>query len=449
MLNTNRVITGVSLSHNTTAVTEIEPLTVTKQNEVVSDLVARDGVHEAFVLHTCSRVEAYIVTETTTTAETALNAYLTPLPESVTRTAEWLLHDDAIRHLMRVAGGLESIVPGEDHILGQLKTARKDAEESNALTDGVLGPAVSKAIRVGERARTETNINDGIVSLSSAAAQKAREDHDLDKCTVMVVGAGEIATTAADHIAADTNRLIVANRTRANAQGILHVLADETSVEFVGLDELPERLPSADVVISATGSNTPVLTADNLREAGKTTVIDIAQPADLAQQAAALTNIRTIRLDDLTEITEKTRNERDDAIQDVEEIIETAFDELLSQYKRERADAVASGMHRGADAMKNRELQQAFDRLEATDTNVTDDQREIINDLADALVSQLLAAPTESLYDAAENDDWNTLHTAIKLFDPTTTTDRDSPPTPPKETPNSVSNDKHRTSHDE
>jgi glutamyl-tRNA reductase len=434
MLNTNQIITGVSLSHqNVTDITAIEPVTVTSQETVVATLLEHADVHEALVLHTCSRVEAYVVTENTDTAENALNAYLAPLTDDVTEEADWLTHEDAITHLMRVSAGLESIVTGEDHIIGQLKTARHHAKQSNGLSNDVLGPAVSKAIRVGEQARTDTQINDGIVSISSAAVQKARYFHDLADETVLIIGAGDIAIRAAKHAARYTDAVTIANRTRSNAELVLPKLPNETSATPVTLDELSGVLDDVDVVISATGSDTPVLTRDDLAGVGATTIIDIAQPADLAEDAAELFHITPVRLDDLTEITEQTRDDRAEAIEDVEHLIDTAFEELLTQYKRDRADAVVSRMRQGAAHMKREQLQHAYDRLDACDSDLSNEQREIIGDLADALVNQLLAAPTESLRDAAETDDWTTLHTAIQLFDPAENTNNDMPgelPTP-------------------
>ena len=439
MLNTKHLVTGVSLSHATTNVRAIEPLTVTSQEHTVERLLAHDGVHEAYVLHTCSRVEAYVVTETTDAAEHALNAYLAPLPNAVTGDVQWLTHENAIMHLMRVAAGLESIVTGEDHVLGQLKNARKHATEAGGLTGDVLEPAVSKAIRVGEQARTETHINDGHVSISSAAAAKASEETSLNTATVLVIGAGDIAAAATRHIAADAHTVIMANRTRTNAERIVSKLPDDVAGDPATLDELPDILNDVSVVISATASESPVIESEDLAGVGQTTILDIAQPADLSRDAEQLEHITTVRLHDLMNVTDEAIADRDDVISDVEALIETAFDELLTQYKRERADDVISGMRQGAAYMKSQELQEAFTRLEAADGDLTDEQRAIITDLADALVNELLAAPTESLRDAAEHDDWTTLRTAIDLFDPTDTgpnplaeTLPDDIPTPPE-----------------
>ena len=123
-------------------------------------------------------------------------------------------------------------------------------------------------------------------------------------------------------------------------------------------------------------------------------------------------------LADLESVTESTREQREDAARQVEAMLEAEFQRLLAQYKRKRADEVIARMYESADRLKAREVSTALSQLEAGDGDVSDEQREVLESMADALVSQLLAAPTRSLRDAAEQDDWSTIATALELFDP-------------------------------
>ena len=221
------VVSGVSVSHVNASVDDVGAASESDERTAVRDLLAKDGVSEAFVLQTCNRAEAYVVTERPELGRAALDSFVAEVP---TDGVVWMTHEGCLRHLMRVAAGLESLVLGEDQILGQVKMA---FEESRAV--GGVGPmledAVTKAIHVGERARTETEINEGVVSLGSAAVELARSKLDLDGATAMVVGAGEMGKLAAhafDRTA--VSRLVVANRTVPHAEHVADNVETEAAV---------------------------------------------------------------------------------------------------------------------------------------------------------------------------------------------------------------------------
>ncbi len=421
------VISGVSIAHQRASVEQIEAACNRDERATVESLLDREGIREAFALQTCNRFELYAVADDPERASESLAAAVADSPDEIVRE---LGHEESLRHLMRIACGLESLVLGEDQILGQLQDAY-----ANALAVGGIGPmfeeGIQKAIHVGERARTETAIDEGVVSLGSAAARLADKERSLDDATGLVVGAGEMGTLAAQSLARSVEHLFVANRTEeAAAHVVERVAADGAALE---LDDLPETLSLADVVVSATSSPDPVLDRAALEAAGETLLIDIAQPRDAPQAAERLPNVSHYDLDALESVTETTRERRQAAAEQVEAMIDREFDNLLARYKRQRADAVIAAMYENAERMKERELSRALSKLD-TD-GLTDDQRAVVESLADTLVSQLLAAPTKSLRDAAEADDWTTINSALRLFDPTFDAD-DAPSTPdPNEIP--------------
>jgi glutamyl-tRNA reductase len=405
------VISGVSVSHRQATVDDIEAAAGTSQRTTVEALLAHPSVTEAIVLQTCNRSEAYVVTHDAEVGRGALAPLVAGVPTEVVRD---LGHEESLIHLMRVASGLESIVLGEDQIIGQVRQAYEDARAAGGI-GAVLDDAVLKALHVGERARSETAINEGVVSLGSAAVRLAARERDLAEATALVVGAGEMGSLAAKALEGRVARVIVANRTVPHAE---HVAANvESAAEAVGLDALAEAVAAADVVITATGSDDHVLDAALLREAGTLFVIDIAQPRDVAPDAAALPGVDVRDLDALQQVTDQTRTQRREAATQVEAIIDEEFERLLTQYKRKRADEVIATMYEGADRVKSREVETALSKLEA-EGDLTPEQRAIVESLADALVSQLLSAPTKTLRDAAERDDWSTINTALQLFEP-------------------------------
>jgi len=387
MLTGSGVITGVSVAHQRASVDEVAAAGADDQRAEVERLLARPGVEEAFALHTCNRTEAYVVTDDPTVGRATLGGFADEVSEE---SVVYTDHEESLRHLMRVAAGLESLVLGEDQIIGQVRTAYEDARGVGGIGP-MLDEAVTKAIRVGERVRTETAFNEGVLSLGSAAAEVATEEVSIEDATALVVGAGEMGTLAAKSLAdRGVAELVIANRTVPHAEHVAEeVDADASAVALPAAETVAER---ADLVVTTTASDDPLLDADAFADGGETTVVDVAQPRDV-----------------------------DPEVDEVEAIIDREFERLLEQYKRKRADEVIAAMYESADRVKSEEVSTAVSKLEAEmdgDGDLPDEQREVLEAMADALVNKLLAPPTKSLREAAAEDDWTTINTALQLFDP-------------------------------
>jgi glutamyl-tRNA reductase len=407
------VVSGVRVSHDRAGLDAVETACHADDETVLNRLLDEPGVREAFVLQTCNRFEAYVVTDSEATGRAVVADFT---PDVGDHTAVEMGHEESLRHLMRVASGLESLVLGEDQILGQLRDAYETAVEVDAIGP-MLDDAVTKAIHVGERARTETAINDGAVSVGSAAVDLLAERTDLADATALVVGAGEMGTLSAHALAdADVETLFVANRSPESAAEVTREV-DHEDARAVTLDRLDAALDGADVVVTATGSEDHVIDAADLRETGGSLVVDIAQPRDVSPAADALETVTIFDMSALETVTDETERKRRAAAESVEAMIDQEFERLLEGYKRKRADEVISAMYESAERVKDRELSEALSKLDAHG-DLTDDQREVVAAMADALVSQLLAPPTKSLRDAAAEDDWTTINTALRLFDP-------------------------------
>ena len=414
-------ITGVSVAHIHATLDEIAAAGDDGVRATVSGLLARDGVEEAFALQTCNRSEAFVVTDRTVDGTAALESFATEVRSGALRHLD---HEESLEHLMRVASGLESLVLGEDQIIGQLRDAYEEAKSAGGIGP-ILTDAVPKALHVGERARTETSINEGVVSLGSAAVQLATSEVDLTDGSAVVVGAGEMGTLAARSLD-DTAvaEIAVANRTISNAESVAEEI--ETPAEAVSLADLPAVISGVDLVIAATGSADPVIETKHVSTTDRVVCIDIAQPRDIDPSVADRSGVTLYDIDALEDITRQTRESREKESREVETIIDEELDRILQAYKRKRADDAISAMYAGADRVKAREVEQAISRLEAHG-EMDDEQREIVEDLADSLVGQLLAVPTHSLRDAAGEDDWETIRTALTLFNP----EFDAPPKQP------------------
>ncbi|SNR25379.1 glutamyl-tRNA reductase [Halorubrum vacuolatum] len=420
-MNEPGAITGVSVDHTRASVDEIDLAGEDGVRATVSDLLARKGVEEAFAIQTCNRSAAFVVTDRHASATAALRSFAPDVRDGAIRRFG---HEESLEHLMRVASGLDSLVLGEDQIIGQVREAYEESRSAGGIGP-VLEDAVTKAIHVGERARNETSINEGIVSLGSAAVELATAETDLDGARSVVVGAGEMGTLAARALdETPVSEIIVANRTIPHATFVAEEL--ETESDAIPLVDLPRVIPDVDLVIAATGSPDPVIGAESVPPVGELVCVDIARPRDVDPALGERPDVSLFDIDALEQVTRKTRERREDGARAVETIIDEELDRLLDAYKRKRADDAISAMYTSADRVKATEVDAALSKLEAQG-GLTDDQRETVEAMANALVGQLLAAPTKSLRDAAGEDDWETIRTALELFDP----EFDAPPGTP------------------
>ncbi len=403
------VITAARVTHGSGSVDDLAAASPDSQRAAVATLCGVPEIEEAYVLSTCNRVEAYVVSSDATLGRATLEEFFATSDDDALVVTG---HDESLRHLLRVATGLESVVLGEDQIIGQVRTAYEDARGAGGIGP-MLEAAVTKSIHVGERARTETAINEGVVSLGSAATRLVADDVTLEGATGLIVGAGEMGRLAARSLAdADVSELLVANRTVDRAAHLVDELA--VDADAVPLGALATVADDADIVIAATGSDEPVVEPHHLADGTDQVVVDLGQPRDVAPAVGGLPSVTVYDLDDLESITDETREQRADAASEVEAMIDREFELLCDQYKRARADEVIAAMYESADRIKERELERAIAELEKGNAS----QREGLEAMADSMVNQLLAPPTKSLREAAAEDDWSTINTALQLFDP-------------------------------
>ncbi|MFB6091353.1 MAG: glutamyl-tRNA reductase, partial [Halobellus sp.] len=408
------VICGTRVSHDRANVDQIEAATGEDVRTVIESLLGREGVSEAFAIQTCNRAEAYVVADSVAAGRRALDSFTAGVDDDVVVETG---HEESLVHLMRVAAGLESLVLGEDQILGQFKRAVETARGLGALGP-ILETGLTKAVHVGERARTETEINEGATSIGSAAVRLAETEAELEGATALVVGAGEMGKLAAEALAdAGVAELIVANRTVPHAEHLAEMI--DTDARAISLDDVADVLGDAKIVVTATSHPEYLLDPADVDDAGETLLIDLAQPRDVDPDAASVEEVVVHDIDALESVTEETREIRTDAAEEVEAMIDEEFDRLLDAYKRRQADEAISTMYEAAERVKSREVETALSRLEShSDGDLSDEEREIVESMADALVGQLLSAPTKSLREAAVEDDWSTIQTAMALFDP-------------------------------
>ncbi len=313
----NLVLVGVN--HKTAPVQLREKLAglMPEVSEAYRHLLSWPEIEEVLLYSTCNRVEALCVTGDAERAAVRLKEWFGSHPEVPTRELEESLYvhrdQDSVQHLFRVAASLDSLMVGEPQILGQVKAAYRAATECRA-TGAILNRLLHKTFSVAKRVRTETGIGDHAVNLSYAAVTLGRKIFgSLAGKTVLLIGAGEMAELALEHLQADgVGRIIVANRTLE--RGLK--LADRFRGEAVSLEELEGQLLAADILISSTGSEQFLLTRDQVKAAMRRRkqrplfCIDIAVPRDLDPGINDLDNVYLYNMDDLKEFVERNWQRR-------------------------------------------------------------------------------------------------------------------------------------------
>ena len=402
--------------------------------EALAALRALPGVREVALQSTCNRTELYAAAADDRVLADWLAAH--PAADEPGTDPALDLHaylyrhagDDAARHLFRVASGLDSMVLGEPQILGQVKQAWSLARASGAL-GGELDRLFQHAFVTAKRARTETRIGSSPVSVASLAVRLAQESFARpDDSVALLIGAGETIELTARHLAqARVKRLLIANRTYRHAQE----LAERHGAVALPLDELDRHLFLADVVFSATASQTPVLTraqvehALSLRKRRPMLLMDLAVPRDIEPDVATLEDAFLYTVDDLDRAVEQNRRSRGDAAQEAETII----DLQVGRYAQARAlgarNEPLKRLRAHGEAARAELVARARQQLSSGQ-----DPQSVVEQLAHALGNRLLHVPTAVLREAAARGNTEVLGAFEPLLPPLSTDDDAADPAP-------------------
>ncbi|VVB96291.1 Glutamyl-tRNA reductase [uncultured archaeon] len=406
-------ISSMLITHTKATIDEMESAWHGGIDQLLVRLKSHELVEECAVLKTCNRVEVYVVSPK---GSKVLFEFAKRMKVS-SRIVDFLDHDESLRHLMRVTSGLESMIVGEDQILGQVKELFMMAKKAGAIGK-TLDTAFNKAIQVGKRVRSETGINKGSVSIGSAAVELAEKNlGGLAGKTVMVIGAGEMGTLVAKALTNKNIKVIyVANRTFDKAEA----LACELNGKAVKYDSMQDFIPVSDVVISATSAPHFILTCEILsgvmeKEDKQLMLIDIGNPRNIESSIGDIPGVTLYNIDDLKSISEANLAKRKEEAKKAKLIIEEEIVLLKKQYKRQQADSIISSLYSMVEKIREKECGEAINKLKARHT-IGDIEREVLDDMTHSFANQILAEPTKILRNAAEHDDERYLDTVAELF---------------------------------
>jgi glutamyl-tRNA reductase len=401
---------ALGVSHKTAPLDLRERLSLTEGSAAgaLRELTDAAGIHEAAAISTCNRTELYLIVSDPVEAESTALGVLTRQAEI--RPTELLGHlyslrsTEAARHLLRVTAGLDSMILGEAEIQGQVKRAYE-----LALVEGVTGPILNRlfrgALAAGGRAREETGISEKGLSIPSVAVELARRAlGDLSDRRVLVIGAGDTAELVAKALVArGVHSVFVANRHYDRAIG----LAQRFEGTAVRIEELPEQLQGADIVVSATHSPHHIVERDDLaqvmagRESRPLLAIDIAVPRDISPDCREIGGVSVYDIDDVQKIVERNASGREAEAKRAELILEAELDRFERWLASLEVVPTIAALRERGDEVVRRVLAENSSRWQDLD----EADRERIEAMAKAIASRLLHEPTLRMRRAAGSDD--------------------------------------------
>ena len=391
---------ALGLNHHTAPVAIREQVAFRPEllTQALADLVRAKPVKEAAILSTCNRTELYFATEHPQHAADWFADYHRVALNDLSPYLYTFPQRDAIRHVFRVASGLDSMVIGEPQILGQVKDAVRHAEQAGTL-GATLHKLFQRSFSVAKEVRSTTAIGANIVSMAAAAVHLSeRIFESVRDQRVLFIGAGEMIELCAAHFCGEQPRKVtIANRTAARAEA----LAARFGADVIRLDQVAEVLAGYDIVVSCTGSPLPIIGLGMVERALKArrhrpmVMVDLAVPRDIEAEVAASGDVFLYTVDDLAKVVDSGLESRQAAVIEAEGIIDERVDGFLHWLDSRGTVPTIRALREHADALRRAELERAS-RLLARG----EDPHKVLEALSQGLTNKLLHAPTRFLNDA-------------------------------------------------
>ena len=371
---------------------------------------------EIAILSTCNRTELYCSTELPGTRSVLewLGEYHGLELSELEACAYTHWDESAAKHMMRVASGLDSLVLGEPQILGQLKSAYSVSQE-HGFVGAELGRLFQQTFSVAKKVRTDTAIGENPVSVAYAAVNLAQHIFsDLKDSRALLIGAGETIELVAQHLVnAGVSQITVANRTISRALSV----AEAFNGKAIMLGDIPDALVNADIVISSTASQLPILGKGAVEVALKKRkhrpifMVDIAVPRDIESQVAGLDDVYLYTVDDLREVIEENQRSRESAAKEAEAIIDVGAHDFMRQLRSLDAVDTVTQLRGRYESLRDQEVEIARKQLKKGT-----DPEEVLTQMARRLTNKVLHHPTIQLRKASAEGQADVVSAAQTLF---------------------------------
>lgn len=410
------VFVACGLNHKTAPITvrETIALPVAMQNELLHDLVSLPTVNEAAILSTCNRTEIYCDTDDPGSLIPWLTRS-TPMETEQLSPYFYLHHGHhGVRHTLRVASGLDSMMLGEPQILGQMKQAYQQACQAGTVKTR-LRPVFEYVFSASKRVRSRSGIGTNPVSIAYAAVQRVGQlFSEYAPLRVLLIGAGETTTLVAKYLHKQgVRRFRIASRTLESANNLAQTFAGEA----INIGDIPQYLPEADVVITATACPLPFINkslvehALHKRKNAPMFFLDLAVPRDIEADVGSLDQVHLYNIDDMQSLIDQGMNERRFAAQQAEELIDCELDNYIRWHRSLRANSTICHYRDHMQHLAQQELQRAKTRL---DSGLP--QNDVLDEFCTRLVNKLLHNPTIGMKQAARDGKEELLDLSLYLY---------------------------------
>ncbi len=365
---------------------------------------------EVAVLSTCNRAELYVACDDLSAARRELLSFVSAFHDVDEAAIASHVYDvtdlDAARHLFRVAAGLDSLVVGEPQILGQVKEAHSTARQADT-----AGPLLNRLLHacfaVGKRVRTETSLGSGAVSVGYAAVNLARKIFgDLEGRSVVVLGAGEMGKLTAQHMKSQGVRQVtIVSRTIGHAAKTAEAIGGATAARWEDMDA---ALVASDIVITATGAATPILTKARVesvmrpRRGRPLFIIDIAVPRDVEAAAGEIEQVFLYNIDDLQAAVRENLARRASEVTRAESIVDEELGKFATWLRSRGVIPTVVALRQSFESIRRAEIDRLDFKLSALPPEARDEARARVDEITHLLVEKLLLTPTEQLKSVAD-----------------------------------------------
>ncbi|MBD2528281.1 glutamyl-tRNA reductase [Nostoc flagelliforme FACHB-838] len=397
-------IAVVGLSHKTAPVEVREKLSIPEPQieSAIAQLVSYPHIDEVAILSTCNRLEIYIVTSEADQGIREITQFLaeySKLPVlSLRQHLFMLLHDDAVMHIMRVAGGLDSLVLGEGQILAQVKTTHKLGQQYNGIKT-ILNRLFKQALTAGKRVRTETSIGTGAVSISSAAVELAQiKVANLAACRVVILGAGKMSRLLVQHLLSKgAVEISIVNRSRERAQELAKQFPGQP-IQIHPLSEMMAVIADSDLVFTSTSATEPILDRAKLEmvlEVQRSLMLfDISVPRNVHADVNELENVQAFNVDDLKAVVAQNYESRRKIAQEAERLLEEEVEAFDIWWRSLETVTTISCLRNKVETIREQELEKALSRL---GSEFAEKHQEVIEALTRGIVNKILHDPMVQL----------------------------------------------------
>ncbi|MBC1219778.1 glutamyl-tRNA reductase [Nostoc sp. UCD121] len=397
-------IAVVGLSHKTAPVEVREKLSIPEPQieSAIAQLASYPHIDEVAILSTCNRLEIYIVTSEADQGIREITQFLaeySKLPVlSLRQHLFMLLHDDAVMHVMRVAGGLDSLVLGEGQILAQVKTTHKLGQQYSGIKT-ILNRLFKQALTAGKRVRTETSIGTGAVSISSAAVELAQiKVANLAACRVVILGAGKMSRLLVQHlISKGAVEISIVNRSRERAEELAKLFPQQP-IKIHPLSEMMNVIADSDLVFTSTSATEPILDRAKLEmvlEVQRSLMLfDISVPRNVHADVNELENVQAFNVDDLKAVVAQNYESRRKIAQEAEKLLEEEVEAFDIWWRSLETVTTISCLRNKVETIREQELEKALSRL---GSEFAEKHQEVIEALTRGIVNKILHDPMVQL----------------------------------------------------